>query len=65
MTTAISKTTNPKNFEENKTVAKRGGNIAKNTRLNIEKELGKSVISPLNAKDKERLEIKNNDYDGD
>ena len=65
MTTAISKTTNPKNFEENKKKKKRGGNIAKNTRLNIEKELGKSVISPLNAKDKEKLEIKNNDYDGD
>lgn len=30
-------------------MAKRGGRIAKNTRDNLEKELGKSVISKENA----------------
>ena len=30
-------------------MAKRGGKIAKNTRDNLEKELGKSVISKDNA----------------
>ena len=63
MTTAISKESNPQNFNENKSIARRGGNIAKNTRKDIERELGKSIISPLNAKDKELLEIKKNNKD--
>lgn len=61
MTTAISKKDNPQTFAENKQIARRGGNIAKNTRKDIEAELGTSVISPLNAKSKDRLEIKKDD----
>lgn len=61
MTTAISKKDNPQTFAENKQIARRGGNIAKNTRKDIEAELGTSVISPLNAKSKDKLEIKKDD----
>lgn len=62
-TTAISKQVQPKTFDENKQVAKRGGNVAKNARVNIEEQLGESVISPLNAKDKAALEIQPSDKD--
>ena len=57
-TTAISKQEQPITFSENKTIAKRGGKVAKNARVDIEKQLGHSVISPLNATDKPALEIK-------
>lgn len=50
-TTEISKTTKPKTFEENKNVAKRGGNIAGNARKEIETDTGKSVITDKNAID--------------
>lgn len=40
---------NPYGLKENREMAKRGGRIAKNTRDNLEKELGKSVISKENA----------------
>ncbi len=56
-TTAISKTREPKTFEENKTVATEGGKIAKTARKNLERQIGQSVISPLNASDKPALEI--------
>ncbi len=56
-TTGISKNEKPQTFGQSKQVARRGGNIAKNARLEYEKELGKSVISQLNAKNKNLLEI--------
>ena len=56
-TTAISRQEQPETFEASKAVAKRGGNVAKNARSDIETQLGQSVISPLNAKDKPALEI--------
>jgi DNA-damage-inducible protein D len=45
VTTEISKKEKPDNFNKNKQVAKRGGNVAKNARIDTEKELGRSVIS--------------------
>lgn len=39
----------PYGLKENREIAKRGGRIAKNTRDNLEKELGKSIISKENA----------------
>ena len=57
-TTAISKQERPETFNENKRVAREGGQVARNARTDIEKRLGKSVISPLNASDKPALEIK-------
>ena len=48
VTTEISKQEKPNNFDKNKQVAKRGGNVAKNARIDTEKELGRSVISEDN-----------------
>lgn len=57
-TTAISKAKKPETFYENKTVAKEGGIVAKNARIDLESRTGQSVISPLNASDKLALEVK-------
>ena len=45
----ISQTENPKSFEENQSVARRGGRIAGNARKELEAEIGHSVISDQNA----------------
>lgn len=50
-TKEISAATNPKDFEENKEVAKQGGNVAKVARLELEDKTGKKVVTSLNAKD--------------
>lgn len=57
-TTAISKSKEPETFNESLSIAKEGGNVAKNARNDIESRIGKTIISPLNAKDKMSLEIK-------
>ncbi len=49
-TTEISKEKNPKDFEENKVIAKQGGTIAVNTRKEIEAKSGKKIVSNQNAK---------------
>ena len=49
-TTEISKEKNPKGLEENKDIARKGGNAAKQARLEIEKQTGKSIVSGKNAK---------------
>jgi prophage antirepressor-like protein len=49
-TTRISETTNPDTMEEHAKVAKQGGEIARNARLELEEKTGEKVISPLNAK---------------
>ena len=46
----ISEETDPETFSEHMDVARRGGNVAKTAREQLEKELGHSVISPDNAK---------------
>ena len=45
-----SKTKQPKNFPENKKVAKEGGTIAGNARKEIESKTGRKVITQKNAK---------------
>ena len=50
-TKEISESTQPETFSDHKDVAQRGGSIAREARLRLEKETGKPVISPLNAKD--------------
>ena len=57
-TTAISKQQQPQTFNENKKVAKEGGQVAKNARTDIENRLGQSVVSPLNATNKQLLDTK-------
>ncbi|MBI3033358.1 Bro-N domain-containing protein [Candidatus Woesearchaeota archaeon] len=47
-TTDIAKTRDTQGFEENKSAAKRGGQIAHNTRMELEEETGTSVISKDN-----------------
>jgi hypothetical protein len=42
---------------QSKDVAKRGGNIAKVARLEYEKEIKQSIISPINAQNKVLLEV--------
>lgn len=49
-TTEISKEKKPKTFEQSKVIAKQGGTIAGNTRLEIEEKTGKKVVSSLSAK---------------
>lgn len=48
-TTEISKSTQPQNFEENRTVAQKGGRIAGDARHAIEERTGKPVITSQNA----------------
>ena len=50
-TKEISDVVEPKRFDEHINVAKQGGEIAKNARLELEAKTGKKVVSPLNAKD--------------
>ena len=49
-TTEISKKKNPTTFVQNKEIAKQGGNIAGNTRKEIEEKTGESILSSENAK---------------
>lgn len=51
----IANTSNPYGLEENKKVAKRGGNVAKVARDTLEQETGKPVITTKNAIDFGRL----------
>ena len=46
----ISQAVNPETFDENKTVAQQGGNVAKVARLELESKTGKKVVSDLSAK---------------
>ena len=48
-TKEISKQENPNTFDENKKIAQRGGKIAGNARMELEKEIGHTVISDKNA----------------
>lgn len=48
-TTELSRNANPKGFSQSKEIAKTGGSIAGNARKELEKQLGRSVISPTNA----------------
>lgn len=49
-TKEISQSENPKNFEENKAVANKGGKVAGDARRSIESQTGKSVITSNDAK---------------
>lgn len=48
-TRELAKVHKPHGFEQNKTIARRGGGIAKNTKDNLELELGMSVVSSNNS----------------
>ncbi len=50
-TKEISESRNPETFGEHMQVARQGGEIARNARMELEEKTGKAVISPINAKD--------------
>ena len=50
-TTEITKSKNTKGFDKLKIDSKKGGTIAKNARLELEKETGKKVVTSKNAKE--------------
>ncbi len=50
-TKEISEANNPETFSEHIDIAKQGGMIAKNARLELEQKTGKEVVSPLKAKE--------------
>ena len=54
-TLALSKKEKPTTMEENRQIAKQGGGVAGSARKSVENVLGHSVISPLNATDKDKL----------
>jgi len=54
-TTEISQQQEPQTFEENKTVAKKGGEVAKAARKKLEESTGKNVVTKLNAKSLKEL----------
>ena len=56
-TTAISQKREPKNLEENKTVARAGGAVAGNARKEIEVKTGKKVITNYNFKNHRNKKI--------
>ena len=58
-TTELSQKEKPETFNQNKEIAKRGGKFAGETRQRYEKELGRKIISPTNASNKQLLEVKN------
>lgn len=62
-TTLLSRQQKPDTFAKSKKIARQGGQVAKNTRKDIENRIGQSVISPLNASNKNLLEIKDDNED--
>ena len=58
-TTELSKKNNPTSFMANRTVAKAGGKVAKQTRDNMEAQLGRSIVTRSNAKGLQGPEEKN------
>jgi hypothetical protein len=50
-TRELSQQRNPKGFEQSKQTAKDGGGVAKAARDQLEKQLGRSIISPAKASD--------------
>lgn len=62
-TTTISKQENPTTFEQSKKIARRGGSVANDAKKRFEQETGQKVVSPLNASNKNLLEIKTENKD--
>ena len=50
-TKEISESQNPESFGDHIDVARQGGEIARNARMELEAKTGKPVVSPMNAKD--------------
>ena len=61
-TKEISESSNPKNFSDHMQNAVDGATIAKNARIELEQKTGKSVVTPLNARDGIGLETDTKSY---
>ncbi|MCM1533724.1 MAG: Bro-N domain-containing protein [Corallococcus sp.] len=57
-TRTISQQERPTTFDENKDVAKRGGNVANTAKNEYETATGVKVVSPVNASDKKALDTR-------
>ena len=55
-TTELSKNRQPKGFDQTKEVTMAGGKIAGNAREELERQLGHSVLSSVNAKEPDLLD---------
>ncbi len=63
-TTEISKEKQPEGLEENKDIARKGGNAAKQARLEIEKQTGKPIVTAKNANNLlDKSDTKNIEHD--
>jgi len=62
-TREISEVTDPDSFQEHKQVARQGGEVARNARLELEAKTGKKVVSPLNAKEGRILSLPDQSQD--
>jgi hypothetical protein len=60
-TKEISEATDPGNLNEHKKVARQGGEVARNARLELEAKTGRKVVTPLNAKN--RILLKDADHE--
>lgn len=60
-TTAMSKEQKPNTMDGHKQVARQGGEVAKTAKIAYEQRVGKKAISPLNADNKNLLEIKSDE----
>jgi len=56
-TKEISEVADPNSFQEHKQVARQGGEVARNARMELETKTGKKVVSPLSAKDAAKLHL--------
>lgn len=54
-TKEISEATDPETFEEHMETAHKGGSVARNARLELERSTGRRVVTPLNAKGIRRI----------
>lgn len=55
-TKEISKKVEPKNFDQNRQVAKKGGGVARAARVELESKTGKSVVSPARYAGQKKIE---------
>ena len=62
-TTEISKGKKPQTLKENIDIAKEGGSVAKNARLEIESKTGNKIVTRKNAKDIRLIESKDDNND--
>lgn len=62
-TKEISESHNPQDFEDHVEIARQGGSVARNARIELEEKTGQKVVTPLNAKSMLRINKNNEDAD--